>query len=272
MKRIISFAVSIYDTAEEAAVGTLLRKTTDVLEQSKIKMLFDFVFFYIVLLVPLTFVLLLNQDYFHLALGTAFTGIFLISFAILQNKRYYTAAAVITVLNPMLLTMVSSFVNNLDVSPMYAMLWILSILLAFFIIHLRAALMLGLMLCLYLGLVAYIRVNHIEVPVLAGYSQECSDIFNPFLTGCYVLLMIRVLGHHYRNVARLEKLQAREKQKQFSALINQNLTKQFLILKGLSRSGQSEFQDGRTELLDECFAEIERQCDTAINYLDTEKQ
>ena len=125
---------------------------------------------------------------------------------------------------------------------------------------------------MYLGLVAYIKVEEVPVYILPGYSEACSDIFNPFLTGCYILLIIRVLGHHYRNVAALEKQQAKEKQKQFSALINQNLTKQFLILKGLSRSGQAEFLEGRTELLDECFAEIERQCDTAINYLDTEKQ
>ncbi|UYQ94265.1 hypothetical protein MKQ68_04060 [Chitinophaga horti] len=271
MKRIRLLAVSIYHAAEQAAVGAYLHKTADTREQSKIKMLFDFIFFHLLLLVPLTFVLVLQQDTFHLLLGAASVTLFLVSFLVLNNTRCHYAAAMIAVLNPMLLSMASSFASQQDLSTMYAMIWILSILLALFTIGLRAALGLSVVLCLYLSLITCIRLYDVPVFVLPQYSADRSALFNPMLTACYVLLMIRVLGHHYRNVAYLEKLQAREKQKQFSELINQNLTKQFLILKGLSRSGQTEFQEGRTELLDECFAEIERQCDSAIGYLNTEK-
>lgn len=272
MKGIRLLAVSIYRAAESAAIGSFLRKAADTRELSRIKMLFDFIFFHLLLLTPLTFVLLIYQDYFHLAIGAASATIFLLCFALLNNTKRYRTAATIAVLNPMLLSMASSLFNQQDTSPMYAMIWVLSILLALFTIHLRAAMWLAGILCAYLAVVAFIQVYNVPVYVLPEFSKNRSAAFNPLLTACYVLLMVRVLGHHYRNVVTLEKLQGLEKQKQFSGLINQNLTKQFLILKGLSRSGQSEFQEGRTELLDECFAEIERQCDTAIGYLDTERQ
>jgi hypothetical protein len=58
-----------------------------------------------------------------------------------------------------------------------------------------------------------------------------------------------------------------QKQKQHAALIRQNLTKQFILVKGLSRSGKTKYLEGNLELLEACLTEIEKQCETAIDLL-----
>jgi hypothetical protein len=88
------------------------------------------------------------------------------------------------------------------------------------------------------------------------------------MSGLYILFLIRVLGAHYRNIFIFEEQLSLQKQKQHSSLLNQHLTKQFIILKGLSRSGKSKYLDGNKELLEACLGEIEKQCESAIDYLD----
>jgi hypothetical protein len=83
-----------------------------------------------------------------------------------------------------------------------------------------------------------------------------------------MVVCLRVWGVYYLNITRLEQKTRLEQQQQFTAMINQKLTKQFLLVKGLSRSGKTENMEGNTEMLDACFSEIEKQCDTAIQYLD----
>ncbi len=83
-----------------------------------------------------------------------------------------------------------------------------------------------------------------------------------------MIVCLRVWGVYYLNITRMEQKARLEQQQRFTAFINQQLTKQFLLVKGLSRSGKSENQEGNTEMLDACFSEIEKQCDSAIQFLD----
>jgi hypothetical protein len=116
--------------------------------------------------------------------------------------------------------------------------------------------------------VSYLKIHHIPVFLPESYSAPDKYAITPLIVAGYIALCLRVWGQHSRNIERLEQQMTLEKQQQFSALINQNLTKQFLLVKGLSRTGKNEYMDGNTELLDACFSEIEKQCDTAIHYLD----
>jgi hypothetical protein len=147
----------------------------------------------------------------------------------------------------------------------------MSCLLGYFVVNLRTALALGTFLALYLALVAFMKIQNIPVLLPPTYTVTDKYLVMPFFMTAYLILCLRVWGVYYRNIARLEQQRALEEQQQFSALINQNLTKQFLLVKGLSRSGKSEYLEGNIELLDACFTEIEKQCDTAIHYLDGPK-
>jgi hypothetical protein len=114
-------------------------------------------------------------------------------------------------------------------------------------------------------------VNAVVMYNLPGFTPEQNLIFTPVLAAFYIMFLIRVLGAHYRNIFITENERTLQKQKQHSSLLSQHLTKQFIILKGLSRSGKSKYLDGNKELLEACLVEIEKQCETAISYLDSGK-
>ncbi|GAA3927140.1 hypothetical protein GCM10022209_20820 [Chitinophaga oryziterrae] len=122
----------------------------------------------------------------------------------------------------------------------------------------------GGLVCGYLYLAAWLNIHHI-IPV---HVVETGAFTVPLMSGLFILFLIRVLGAHYRNIFIYEEKLTLQKQKQHSSLLNQHLTKQFIILKGLSRSGKSKYLDGNKELLEACLGEIEKQCESAIDYLD----
>lgn len=241
------------------------------MEQARIKMLFDFIFFYCLLLTPIFFTLIYVQDYTNLIVNGSFLGIFALCLILMKMGVSVPVAGTMAALNTLLIPMLSSFVNDLDVSPLYAIPWLMACLLGYFVVNLRTALALGTVLFLYLALVAFMKIQNIPVLLPPTYSVMDKYIVTPFFMTAYLILCLRVWGVYYRNIARLEQQRNIEEQQQFSALINQNLTKQFLLVKGLSRSGKSEYLEGNIELLDACFTEIEKQCDTAIHYLDGPK-
>lgn len=268
IKRIQTFACTLYRNTESTVTGKLLSKTPDPFERARVKMLFDFIFFYSLLLLPVLFMLMYGQDYTNLVIHSAFLGVFVLCAGMMAAGTGTAITGTLAALNTLLMPMLSSFANDLDVSLLYAIPWMMACLLGYFVIGIRPALALGCAVFLYLGLVAFIKVNDIPVFLTAPYSRPDKYVATPFIMAGYLVISLRVWGYYYRNLARQEELQAREKQQQYSALVTQNLTKQFLLLKGLSRSGKSEYMEGNIELLDACFSEIEKQCDTAINYLD----
>ncbi len=140
--------------------------------------------------------------------------------------------------------------------------------LAYFAVSLRASVSLMGLLFLYLGLVAWMKLDNVRVNFPPTYTSMDRYIATPFLMLGYLLIILRVWGVYFRNIFRLEREQTLQKQQEFSALINQNLIKQFLLVKGLSRSGKIDFREGNTDLIDARFSEIEKQCDSAIHYLD----
>lgn len=262
------FAGGIYRSTERAVTGKLIRKTSGPFDQARIKMLFDFLFSYCILLVPFFFVLMLRQDYTNLIIIGCYIAVFVSCALLMTYGASIAVTGTIAALNTLLVPMFSSFMNDLDLSPLYAIPWLMACLLGYFVVNLRTALTLGSMLFCYLAVVAFLKTRNIPIALPATYSALDKYLATPFLMAGYLIICLRVWGVYYRNISRLEQQRALEKQKQFSALINQNLTKQFLLVKGLSRSGKSEFLEGNTELLDACFSEIEKQCDTAIHYLD----
>lgn len=271
LKGIRNLANDLYGNTELTVTGTLLSRTPDPLERARIKMLFDFIFFYCLLLVPVIMLLMYGQDYTNLAIHTGFLAIFLLCAGMMMAGNGTAVVGVVAALNTLVMPMFSSFTNDLDVSLLYAIPWMMACLLGYFVAGMRTAVALGVILFLYLGLVAFIKIRHIPVFLATSYSAPDKYMATPFIMAGYLLVCLRVWGHYYRNLARQEQLHTLEKQQQHSALVAQNLTKQFLLVKGLSRSGKSEYKDGNIELLDACFSEIEKQCDTAINFLDGSK-
>ncbi len=190
---------------------------------------------------------------------------------LLKNGASPKMVSFIIAATTLILPMISSFSNNQDVSPKYTMIWLLSLLFCYITINRRTTLLLGTFLCSYLGVVSWIKIHHLSFPISNGYVPEQLQPFMAVHAAMYILFLMRVFGKHYRNIFMLEHEQTIQKQKQHSSLLNQHLTKQFIILKGLSRSGKSKYLDGNKELLEACLIEIEKQCESAIDYLDNGK-
>ncbi|HVI47365.1 MAG TPA: hypothetical protein VM802_20975 [Chitinophaga sp.] len=267
-----SFTKNIYHGTEQTVIGKVLLRTDDTYEQAKIRLIYDYIFFYIILLMAIMLLALISQNEVNMILVPFLTATLLMCLFLLKKRVPAAAVGLLTSFSTVIMPALSSFFNNQDLSPKYAIIWAMSILLCFITVNLRVALILCTLLCVYLSSVAYIKLNHIETYITPGYSDAFQYVSNPIIVGLYILFLLRALGQYYRNIISMEQQRTQEKQKQHLSLINQNLTKQFLLVKGFSRSGKSAFINGELELLEACFTEIEKQCGTAINYLNEEAQ
>ncbi|MBC9931893.1 hypothetical protein [Chitinophaga qingshengii] len=261
------FTKSIYLSSEKAVIGNVLQRTEDTYEQAKLRLIFDYLFFYILLLCPVMFMAMISQNQVNMVLIPCMACILLGCLSLLRKGVAARVVGLVASASTLLIPMISSFFNNQDLSPRYAIIWVMSILLAYITVNLRTALTICATLCGYLCVVAYIKINGITTYVSSGYSSTFLLISNPVTVILYMLFLIRALGQYYRNIISMEQQRTMEKQKQHLSLINQNLTKQFLLVKGFSRSGKSAFMNGEMELLEACFTEIEKQCGSAIGYL-----
>ncbi|WPQ62093.1 hypothetical protein SIO70_27400 [Chitinophaga sancti] len=270
-KSIRSLAGKIYVTTEIAVIGNALQVTANTRLQCRLKLIFDYLFFHILLLIPKLLVALYYQNSTDLLLLSVYIIILPAAMFLLKNGTSPKMVSFMVALSTLMLPMASSFFNNQDVSPKYTMTWLLSLLFCYITINRKTTLFLGSLLCAYLGMVSWIKVHHLAFPVSEGYVPEQLSPFMALYAGMYILFLMRVFGRHYRNIFMLEHEQTIQKQKQHSSLLNQHLTKQFIILKGLSRSGKSKYLDGNKELLEACLVEIEKQCESAIDYLDNGK-
>jgi hypothetical protein len=266
--RIRSLTVKVYTATENVVIGNALQSITDSRDHCNYKLIFDYLFFNMLLLIPKALIGLYNQDTTDLLLLPVFAVLLFAGMLLLKRGIHYKMVSVYATLITMLIPMASSFFNNQDTSPKYVMIWMISILFCYIATNLATTLLMGMILCSYLGLAAWMHVHHLQAFITPGYSPEQNIITMPAIAGLYILFLIRVLGAHYRNIFIFEEKQSLKKQKQHSSLLNQHLTKQFIILKGLSRSGKSKYLDGNKELLEACLGEIEKQCESAIDYLD----
>ncbi|WP_143307355.1 hypothetical protein [Chitinophaga vietnamensis] len=261
------FIRNTYLSAESAVIGNVLQHTQDTYEQAKIKLIFDYIFFYCSALLPVLFLAMLTQNEVNLIIIPFVYGMTGICLFLLKKGVSISIVGSLTSLTTLAMPILSSYFNNQDVSPKYAIIWMVSILLCYITVNLATALAWSLILCSYLAMVAYIKLNAIPVYVSPGYSNAFQYLSNPLVVAIYILFVIRALGQYYRNIISMEKRRTKEKQQQHLSLINQNLTKQFLLVKGFSRSGKAAFVNGELELLEACFTEIEKQCGSAIDFL-----
>ncbi|MCW3464323.1 hypothetical protein [Chitinophaga nivalis] len=266
------FTKNIYLSTEKAVIGKVLLHTSNTYEQAKIKLIFDYIFFYIALLMAIMLLAMISQNEINMMVIPVLIATLLSCLLLLKKGVSAAFVGLLTSLSTLSLPMLSSFFNNQDLSPKYAMIWMMSILLCYITVNLRTTLLWCLILCGYLSAVAYIKLNHLQVYVSPGYSPTFQYLSNPVIIGLYLLFLIRALGQYYRNIISMEQQRTAEKQKQHLSLINQNLTKQFLLVKGFSRSGKSAFAKGELDILDACFSEIEKQCGTAIDYLNESQE
>lgn len=261
-------AGKLYVTAEKAVIGASLRKNPDSRDHYNIKLIFDYLAFHILLILPELFFILYYQNTPQLLLIPFFIAISLLGMWMLKRRVSAKATGTLAALNVLVFGMLSSFLNNQDISLSYAMLWILAILFCYLTTNLATTLILGSLLCGYLGLVAYIKEHDLVLFAAPGYSADNAYSVAPIFTALFILfIVIRVLGRHYNNIVIVEQRRTVQRQKQHSALIRQNLTKQFMLVKGLSRSGKTKYLEGNLELLEACLTEIEKQCETAIDLL-----
>ncbi|MBW8684851.1 hypothetical protein [Chitinophaga rhizophila] len=268
MSKIYYIAVNAYRNLENAVIGNILYITTDSKDRCNTRLLFDYLFFHLVLLIPKYLIGLYARNTTELLLNTSFLFTLVGCLLLLRKGTPVKTVSVLAAFLTLILPAACSFLNNQDLSPRYSMVWIVSILFCYIATNATATLALGATLCGYLTLVAWVQVNQIPVYSTPGFTHEQSLIFNPIITGLYILFLIRVLGAHYKNIFITEHERTLQKQRQHSSLLSQRLTKQFIILKGLSRSGKSKYMDGNKELLEACLVEIEKQCESAISYLD----
>lgn len=266
--RIRSLTVKVYTATENVVIGNTLQSITDNRDHCNYKLIFDYLFFNILLLIPKALIGLYNQDTTDLLLLPVFAVLLSAGMLLLKRSVHYKLVSVYATLITILIPMASSFFNNQDTSPKYVMIWMISLLFCYIAANRTVTLFIGAIICGYLSLAAWMHVHHLQALVTPGYSPEQNIITMPVMAGLYILFLIRVLGAHYRNIFIFEEKQSLKKQKQHSSLLNQHLTKQFIILKGLSRSGKSKYLDGNKELLEACLGEIEKQCESAIDYLD----
>lgn len=261
-------AGKLYVTVEKAVIGAALRKHQDSREHYNIKLIFDYLFFHILLILPEVFFTLYYQNTTQLLLYPFFLAISLLCMWMLKRRVSARVTGTLSALNVLVLGMLSSFLNSQDISLSYAMVWILAILFCYLTTNLATTLVLTSLLCGYLGLAAYIKEHGLVLYSSPGYSVENTYSVAPVFTALFILfIVIRVLGRHYNNIMVVEQRRTVQRQKQHSALIKQNLTKQFMLVKGLSRSGKTKYLEGNLELLEACLTEIEKQCETAIDLL-----
>ncbi|WP_298739055.1 hypothetical protein [uncultured Chitinophaga sp.] len=261
-------AGKLYHTAEKAVIGTALRKNQDSREHYNLKLVFDYVLFNTLLVLPEIFYSLYYQNTIQLLIYPFFVAISLLCMWMLKRRVSARWAGTLAALNVMVISMLSSFLNNQDISLMYAMTWILGILFCYLTTNLATTLVLSSLLCGYLVLTAYIKSQGIVLFSAAGYSAlNVFDVAPVFTAFTILFIVIRVLGRHYNNIMIVEGRRTLQRQRQHSALIRQNLTKQFMLVKGLSRSGKTKYLEGNLELLEACLTEIEKQCETAIDLL-----
>lgn len=268
IKRIYTLAVKIYHNTEDAVIGNALHISTDSRERCNVRLLFDYLFFHLLLLIPQSLIGLYTHNTTELLLIAAFLVSLGGCLIMIRNGVPVKTVSIIAAFITFIIPATCSFFNNQDLSLRYAMIWVLSILFCYITTNIAATLALGGLFCSYLSLVAWMKVNNVTAYVMPGFTSEQSFIFTPVLAGFYIIFLIRVLGAHYRNIFISENERTLQKQKQHSSLLSQHLTKQFIILKGLSRSGKSKYLDGNKELLEACLVEIEKQCESAIDYLD----
>ncbi|MBS0027407.1 hypothetical protein ACTJJ0_19355 [Chitinophaga sp. 22321] len=261
------FIKSIYLNTEKVVIGDVILHTENTYEQAKIKLIFDYAFFYIVLLMSFLFINMLSQNLVNMLLIPLLIIILMVCLLLLRKGVSAKNVGRLTSFTTLCIPIISSFFNNQDLSPKYTLIWIMSILLSYITVNLRTSLIWSATLCGYLVAIAYIKLNNIAVYVSPGYSSAFQYLANPLIVGMYLLFLIRALGQYYRNIISMEQKRTAEKQQQHLSLINQHLTKQFLLVKGFSRSGKSAFVKGELELLEACFTEIEKQCGTAIDFL-----
>ena len=266
------FIKSIYLGTEKVVLKNVILHTENTYEQAKIKLIFDYAFFYIVLLMSFLFLNMLSQNRVNLLLIPLMMTILVISLLLLGKGVPSKTVGRYTSFFTLVVPMLSSFFNNQDLSPKYTLIWIMSILLCYITVNLLTAVAWSMVLCGYMIVIAYIKLNHIHVYVSPGYSSAFQYLANPVIVGMYLLFLIRALGQYYRNIISMEQWRTAERQKQHLSLINQNLTKQFLLVKGFSRSGKSAFVKGELDLLEACFTEIEKQCGSAIDYLNDSQE
>ncbi|SEW53571.1 hypothetical protein [Chitinophaga arvensicola] len=261
------FLKNIYLNTEKVVIGKVLLHTENTYEQAKIKLIFDYAFFYIVLLVSLLFINMLSLNVANMILIPLMIVLLITCLLLLRAGISAKITGLLTTLTTLIIPILSSFFNNQDLSPKYTLIWVMSILICYITVNLTAALIWSLTLCSYLIAVAWIKVDSVPVFITPGYSPVFQYLANPLVVGMYLLFLIRALGQYYRNIISMEQKRTAEKQKEHLSLINQHLTKQFLLVKGFSSSGKTAISKGEIELLDSCFSEIEKHCGSAIDYL-----
>jgi len=258
---------SIYLNTEKTVIGNLLLHTENTYEQAKIKLIFDYAFFYIMLLLSFLFVNMLSQNTVNMIIIPMIILDLVVCLLLLKKGISARTVGLFASFSTLILPILSSLLNNQDLGPKYVLIWVMSILVCYITVNLSTALIWSLILCAYLIAVAWIKINNVVIFVTPGYSSAFQYLANPFTVGMYLLFFIRALGQYYRNLISMEQMRTAEKQKQHLSLINQHLTKQFLLVKGFSASGKTAILKGETELLESCFIEIEKHCGSAIDYL-----
>lgn len=270
--RIQILATQLYTSTENAVIGKALQSSDDNKVHCITRLIFDYTFFQLLFLVPKAAIALYTQNTTNLLLLPIFLLLLLTTMLMLKKGVANHTVALVASFTTLVLPMISSLFNNQETTPKYALAWATSILFCYLATSLRPALVQAGLLCTYLAVAAWMRLNHVIIFITPGYTLDQNKTFMSVIMAFYILLLIRVFGRHYHNILRFANERSLEKQKQHSSLLNQHLTKQFIILKGLSRSGQSKYLDGNKELLEACLIEIEKQCESAIEFLDNVHQ
>ncbi|PUZ24307.1 hypothetical protein GA0116948_107105 [Chitinophaga costaii] len=260
-----TWASIAYNATLTATLGSAIQKKADTYEQCKIKLLFNFIFFYLLLQLPALLFLLYQQNYPGFLLAALPYPVLIAALLKLRCGIHTLRIGNLVAATTLITSMLSSLFNNIDITTQYGFMWLTSILLAYVTASRTTTALLVILLLAYLGVCSYFKINYINVYVFPAYTYFFRHVANPIFTGIDVLFLLGLLGSYYRSIVFLERRKTLHKQRLHADLLHQNLTRQFLLVKGLSRSGRQS--DGNLELLDACFTEIEKQCESALEIL-----
>lgn len=262
-----NWATRAYDAALKAVLGGAMQKKADTYEQSKTKLLFDFIFFYLLLQLPALFFFLYQQNYPGFVLAALPYPVLAATLIFLRKGSSTCCIGAAVASTTLISAIATSFCDNIDITTHYGFMWLAAIMLSFITASRTTTAVLVTILCIYLGACSYIKIYHVTVYVFPAYTYVFRHVANPIFTALAILFLLGLLASYYHSIVHLERKKNLDRQRQHSSLLQQNLTRQFLLLKGLSRSGMAA--DANKELTDACFLEIEKQCETALEILNS---
>ncbi len=114
---ISTLSSAIYNAVCGMVTGKLIRKSVCAWEQARIRMVFDYIFFYSLMLLPIIAALVFLHDIPNLIITSSFAAAFIFCGAVMSTGAPHSLVGALAALFTLLIPMACSFMNDMDISP-----------------------------------------------------------------------------------------------------------------------------------------------------------